>query len=75
MFINITIEVGGTRRDIRIDSEQKISMGLKVLRESGKLPMGMAPDYYRSRLNKRLVSAYKTFIEEEVYDGDILTAI
>ena len=75
MFINITIEAGENRRDIRIDSEQKIKEGLSVLRQSGKLSMGEAPDYFRSRLNQKPVSAYKTFSEEGVFDGDILTAI
>ena len=75
MFINITIETDGNRRDIRIDSEQKIKESLAVLRQSGKLPMGTAPDYFRSRLNQRPVSAYKTFSEEDVFDGDVLTAI
>ena len=75
MFINVTIEVEGKRRDIRIDSEQKIKEGLTVLRQSGKLLMGSAPDYFRSRLNRRPVSAHKTFSEEGVFDGDILTAI
>jgi len=75
MFINITIESDGNRRDIRIDSEQKIKEGLAVLRQSGKLPFGTAPDYFRSRLNQRPVSAYRTFAEEEIFDGDVLTAI
>ena len=75
MFINVTIETDENRRDIRIDSEQKIKEGLSVLRQSGKLPMGDFPDYFRSRLNKRLVSAHKTFSEERVFDGDILSAI
>ena len=75
MFINITVEVNGLRRDIRIDSEQKIRECLTVLRQSGKLPMGVTPDYYRSRLNQMPVSAYKTFEEESVFDGDILVAI
>ena len=74
MFINITIEVGGIRRDIRIDSEQKLKESLAVLRQSGKLPMGTTPDYFHSRLNQRLVSAYKTFSEEKIFDGDILSA-
>ena len=75
MFISITIELGGQRRDIMIDSEQKISEGLAVLRQSGKLPMGMSPDYFKSMQNQRLVSAYKTFEEEEIFDGDILSVI
>ena len=75
MFINITIETDGNRRDIRIDSEQKIKESLAVLRQSGKLPMGISPDYFRSRLNQRPVSAYKTFSEEGIFDGDVLSAI
>ena len=75
MFINITIEVDGNRRDIRIDSEQKIKEGLAVLRQSNKLPFGSSPDYFHSRLNQRPVSAHKTFAEEGVFDGDILSVI
>ena len=75
MFINITIETKDRRQDIRIDSDQRICEGLAVLQESGKLPNGPVPDYYRSRLNQRPVSAYMTFAEEQIYDGDILTAI
>ena len=75
MFINITIESNDTRRDIRIDSEQKIKEGLEILRQSGKLPIGNSPDYFHSKLNQRTVSAYKTFAEEGIFDGDILTAI
>jgi len=75
MFINITIEVAEKHRDIRIDSEQKISEGLAVLRYSNKLPMGVSPDYFHSRLNQKIVSAHKTFSDERVFDGDVLTAI
>ena len=74
-FINITIDSHGQRRDIKIDSEQKIKEGLQVLRQSGRLPMGNSPDYFHSRLNQRPVSAYKTFADEGVYDGDILSVI
>ena len=75
MFINITIESGEQRRDIRIDSEQKINEGLAVLWQSGKLPLGLMPDYFHSRLNQCTVSGHKTFLEEDVFDGDVLTAI
>ena len=75
MFISITVETIDGRADIRIDSEQLIGEGLKVLRESGKLPDGNPPDYFRSRLREKTVSAYMTFAAERVYDGDILTAI
>ena len=75
MFITITVKQGNLAKDIRIDSEQKIGVCLKVLRESGKMPKGEAPAYFRSELCEKLVSAYKTFQDEAIYDGDILTVI
>ena len=75
MFINVTVEAEGKRCDIKIDTGQKIGAGLSVLRQSGKLPFGRSPDYFRSLLERRPVSAYRTFAEEGVHDGDILSAI
>jgi len=75
MFITITLKVGKHKTDIRIDSEQKISVGLEVLRESNKIPQCKMPSYFRSKQGERLVSAYKTFQEENIYDGDVLEAI
>jgi len=72
MYITITLEVDSHRADIRIDSEQKINMALTVLRESGKMPPGVMPAYFRSKRNEKLVSAYRTFQDEAIYDGDIL---
>ena len=73
--MNVTIEMGSTKQDIRIDSEQKIGEGLAVLQQSGKLPGGSPPDYFRSRLNQKLVSAFMTFTEGGIYDGDVLSVI
>jgi len=75
MFITLTIETKEGKADIRIDSEQKISEGLKVLRESGKLPPGRSPDFFRSSVKETLVSAYKTFNNENIFDGDVLIAV
>jgi len=75
MFITITVKQGKLAKDIRIDSEQKIGVCLKVLREAGKMPNGEDPAYFRSELNEKLVSAYKTFQDEAIYDGDVLTVI
>ncbi len=75
MFINVTIETLAGRQDIRIDSEQRIGEGLAVLRHSGKFGRGSVPDYFASRLNERLVSAFRTFADEQVFDGDVLSAI
>ena len=75
MFLTLSIETKSGTADIRIDSEQKIGEGLRVLRESGRLPDGAVPNYFRSHMNQTLVSAWKTFEEEQIYDGDILSAV
>lgn len=75
MFITITIKTKQGTADIRIDSEQKIGVGLQILRESGNIPIGESSDFFRSVLNEKLVSAYKTFAEEGIFDGDILEAV
>jgi len=75
MFIAITVKQGDISKDIRIDSEQKIGVCLKVLREAGKIPNGESPTYFRSGQCEKLVSAYKTFQDEGIYDGDVLTVI
>jgi len=75
MFIRLTIEASGVMQDILIDSEQKIGEALAVLRQSGKIPDGKPPDYFRSRAGGHLVSAHRTFVEESIFDGDILSAL
>ena len=75
MFITITLKMPNGQRNIRIDSEQKINVALEVLRSSGKLLPGETPAFYRSKTGEKLVSAYKTFQEENIYDGDILEGV
>ncbi|MCL2573947.1 MAG: EsaB/YukD family protein [Defluviitaleaceae bacterium] len=75
MFITITIQTNNHQADIRIDSEQKISQGLRVLYESGKLPPAHMPDFFRSSVKECLVSAHRTFGEEGIYDGDVLIVV
>ena len=75
MFITITLKVGMGQADIRIDDQQRIGVALDVLRESGRLLTGEAPNFYRSKLGEKLVSAYKTFHDEGIYDGDILEGV
>jgi len=75
MYITVTIETSAGQADIRIDNEQKIGVGLQVLRDSGKLPAGENPAYFRSSQAERLVSGYKSFVSEGIYDGDVLRAI
>jgi len=75
MFITLTIKTSTYQADIRIDHQQKISEGLKVLRESGKIPKGSTPDFFRSCVRETLVSSYKSFKVEGIFEGDILIAI
>jgi len=76
MYINVTIKQREYKLDIRIDADQRISEGLKVLVESGKLPPdGAPPQYFRSFVRNTLVSANKTFAQEFIFDGDILEAV
>ena len=75
MFIELTIKTMAGQADIRIDSKQKIGEGLSILQQRGVLVSKTAPDYFRSAMNQNLVSAYKTFEEENIFDGDILSAI
>ena len=75
MFITLTIETREKKADIRIDSEQKIGDALNVLRAAGIFSPEAMPDYLRSHLKQSLVSAYKTFSQESIFDGDILTVI
>ena len=75
MFITVTVKIKDNQIDTRIDSEQKIAVALKVLRESGKMPPGETPDFYRLKPSERLVSAYKTFSDEQIYDGEILEGV
>ena len=75
MFINITMHMGNTRQDIRIDNGQTIKTAIQILRQSSKLPMGDMPEYLRSKVSNNLVSANKSFFEENIFDGDILSQI
>ena len=75
MFITITIEASGEKVDVRIDSQQKIIEGYRILQDCKQLPEDSIPDYFRSHMNRTLVSKYKTFEEERIFEGDVLTAI
>lgn len=73
MFITVTIEAKKTRFDIKIDMQQKIGESLKVLKTSGIIDNITIPNYLRSHLKQSLVSTYKTFYEEGIFSGDVLT--
>ena len=76
MYINVTMKQNNAQVDIRIDAEQPIAEGLNIVINAGKLPpLAVKPDYFRSYIRNTLVSAYKTFTQEAIYDGDILEAV
>ena len=70
--MNVSIELDGRKEDVRIDSRQRIEECIKVLQKSKRLPKEKLPGYLISKLNQTQVSVYKTFAEEQIYDGDIL---
>jgi len=75
MFITISLAIEKERFDLQIDSKQQIKDILEVLNSSGKMSCAKIPDFFRSNILQRAVSSYKTFEEEKIYSGDILTAI
>lgn len=75
MYITITVQLGDEEASLKIDNRQEIQAAIEILRESGRWKTQLRPDYYRSDMRERMVSAYKTFEEEKIYDGDRLTAV
>lgn len=60
---------------LRIDNRQKISAALDILRETRRCRIKTSPSFYRSAMRECLVSAYKTYEEEQIFNGDLLTAV
>lgn len=75
MYITITIEIDNKSYDISIDAGQKISAAFAVLSEAGYIKKKEMPYWCRSRMRGCLVSAYRTFEEEGIFGGDILTVV
>jgi len=75
MYITITVRLKDEEASLKIDNRQEILAALEILKESGRWTTNHRPAYYRSDMRERLVSAYKTFEEEKIYDGDRLTAV
>jgi uncharacterized ubiquitin-like protein YukD len=71
----VTYETASGRHDVRIDAEQCVGQGFAVLVRSGKVSAVATPDFFRSRLNERLVSGYRTFADQRVLNGDVLSIV
>lgn len=75
MYITITLIINKFKIDIRVDKRQKISALFDVLKSKGLLDGVSSPNFYKSLLNKRTVSSFNTFEDENIYSGDVLKAI
>lgn len=75
MYITLTVCFDEKQFNISVDSRQAIMAVYKTLYEAGRIKLLKIPDWYRSDAKECMVSAYRTFQEEKVYSGDILTAI
>ncbi|WP_024346999.1 hypothetical protein [Lacrimispora indolis] len=75
MYITITIQFDEVSFDISMDEQQRLFMGLKTLSDNHKVFYQKEPVFYRSEMQKRIISAYKTCKEEQIATGDKLIAI
>jgi hypothetical protein len=74
MFITLTITTPKDKNDIRIDDRQRISAAAGILEATDKSAYGPA-GYYRSKMQKRMVSACNTFLQEDIQTGDELVMV
>lgn len=76
MNIKITLDLRiyekGTL-DISVNNEQIISECLKIINESLNLNLNIKQvNYCKSKREKRVISVYSNFKENNIYTGDIL---
>jgi len=74
MYITITLQESDGCWDLRIDDRQKISAAAGTLKQAGRTGCE-PPDFYRSRMQRRLVSSRNTFAQERVMTGDRLERV
>jgi len=75
MYITVTLQFKDTSFDISMDEQQKLCVALQTLRENRKVAYEQEPVFYRSEMQRRIVSAYKTCKEEQLVTGDKIIAI
>ena len=75
MQITVTIHIKGSEYHIQADMNLPIQNAARALDESFHLSMHKLPVFYKSELQHKLVSAYFTFAEAEIQNGDILLAV
>lgn len=75
MYITITMKINSFTVDIRVDKRQKISAVFDILKNKGGLEGISSPSFYKSLQNRKLVSSFNTFEDENIFSGDVLTAV
>ena len=74
MYVTITVETEGKRHTISIDERQYVSAVYEILKERGLVDGKTTPGLYKSALLEEWVRTEKTFKEQDISSGDILTA-
>ncbi|MCL2034946.1 MAG: hypothetical protein FWG94_09475 [Oscillospiraceae bacterium] len=75
MQLTVTINLKGNEYNIQADANLPIQNAAQALDENFNLSLPTLPEFYKSALQHRLVSAYFTFAEAEIENGDILFAV
>jgi len=75
MYITITLRIKNCDYTIQIDRRQKIYIALETLKKSGQCLLEVFPVCYKSLQMQKIVSAYCTFQEANIYTGDVMQAM
>lgn len=75
MYITVTLQYQNKVFDISLDNRQRLHVGLQTLRDNQKVIYEEEPAFYCSEMQRRVVSAYRTYEEEQIASGDKLIAV
>lgn len=75
MYITVTMSIKSNTYNIQADENLPIQNAVRALYENFPLGNSKPPVFYKSELQQKLVSAYFTFNQAEIQNGDILAAI
>ena len=72
-MITFTLSNGESSMDLMLDEKREIRSMLSVLEEAGKIK-GLSDNIvFKSLMQNRIISPYKTFEEEKIYSGDVIS--
>lgn len=72
-MITFTLTNGESSIDLMLDEKREIGSLMTVLEEAGKISGLSCNVVCKSLLQNRIVSLYKTFEEEKIYSGDVIS--